>query len=121
MIRFDMSEYMERHSVSKMIGAPPGYVGHEEGGQLTERVKRHPYSIILFDEIEKAHHSVFNILLQIMDDGELTDAYGNRVDFKNTVIVMTSNIGAQYIQKRGRMGFKGMSQELENREVEGLV
>ena len=121
MIRFDMSEYMEQHSVSKMIGAPPGYVGHEEGGQLTERVKRQPYSIILLDEIEKAHHSVFNILLQLMEDGELTDSYGNRVDFKNTIIVMTSNIGAQYIQRRGKIGFKGISQQLERKELEAMV
>jgi ATP-dependent Clp protease ATP-binding subunit ClpB len=93
-----MSEYMERHAVSKLIGSPPGYVGFEEGGQLTEKVRRQPYSVILFDEIEKAHPDVFNILLQILDDGVLTDSQGKEVDFKNTVIIMTSNIGSQYIQ-----------------------
>ncbi len=98
LIRIDMSEYMERHAVSKLIGSPPGYVGFEEGGQLTEKVRRHPYSVILFDEIEKAHPDVFNILLQILDDGVLTDSQGKEVDFKNTVIIMTSNIGSQYIQ-----------------------
>src|SRR5213082_713053 len=98
MIRIDMSEYMEKHSVSRLIGAPPGYVGYDEGGQLTEQVRRHPYSVILFDEIEKAHPDIFNILLQIMDDGRLTDGQGRTVDFKNTVIVMTSNLGSQMIQ-----------------------
>ncbi|MFW6001403.1 MAG: ATP-dependent chaperone ClpB [Halanaerobium sp.] len=98
LIRIDMSEYMERHAVSKLIGSPPGYVGFEEGGQLTEKVRRQPYSVILFDEIEKAHPDVFNILLQILDDGVLTDSQGKEVDFKNTVIIMTSNIGSQYIQ-----------------------
>jgi len=97
MIRIDMSEYMEKHTVSRLIGAPPGYVGYEEGGQLTEAVRRKPYSVILFDEIEKAHHDVFNVLLQILDDGRLTDAQGRTVDFKNTVIIMTSNIGSQYL------------------------
>ena len=96
--RIDMSEYMERHAVSKLIGSPPGYVGFEEGGQLTERVRRNPYSVILFDEIEKAHPDVFNILLQILDDGVLTDSQGKEVDFRNTVIIMTSNVGSQYIQ-----------------------
>jgi ATP-dependent Clp protease ATP-binding subunit ClpB len=93
-----MSEYMERHAVSRLIGAPPGYVGYEEGGQLTEQVRRRPYSVILFDEIEKAHQDVFNILLQIMDDGRLTDGQGRVVDFKNTIIIMTSNIGSTYLQ-----------------------
>ncbi|MCH7665419.1 MAG: ATP-dependent chaperone ClpB [Acidobacteria bacterium] len=97
LIRIDMSEYMERHNVSRLIGAPPGYVGYEEGGQLTESVRRKPYSVILFDEIEKAHHDVFNVLLQILDDGRVTDAQGHTVDFKNTVIIMTSNIGSQYL------------------------
>jgi ATP-dependent Clp protease ATP-binding subunit ClpB len=97
MVRIDMSEYMEKHTVSRLIGAPPGYVGYEEGGQLTEAVRRKPYSVILFDEIEKAHHEVFNVLLQILDDGRLTDAQGRTVDFKNTVIIMTSNIGSQYL------------------------
>jgi len=99
LLRFDMSEYMERHTVSRLIGAPPGYVGYEEGGQLTERVRRQPYSVILFDEIEKAHPDVFNILLQILDDGRLTDSQGRTVDFKNTVIIMTSNIGSRWIEE----------------------
>jgi len=105
LIRFDMSEYMEKHSVSKLIGSPPGYVGHEEGGQLTERVKRNPYSVVLLDEIEKAHPDVFNVLLQVFEDGHLTDGLGNTVDFKNAILIMTSNIGARYIEKKGRMGF----------------
>ena len=108
MIRFDMSEFMEKHSVSKLIGSPPGYVGHEEGGQLTERIKRSPYSVLLFDEIEKAHPDIFNILLQVFEDGILTDALGNTVDFKNAIIIMTSNIGARFIQKKGTMGFQGI-------------
>ena len=106
LIRFDMSEFMEKHSVSKLIGSPPGYVGHEEGGQLTERIKRAPYSVLLFDEIEKAHPDIFNILLQVFEDGILTDALGNTVDFKNAIIIMTSNIGARFIQKKGTMGFQ---------------
>jgi ATP-dependent Clp protease ATP-binding subunit ClpB len=97
MVRIDMSEYMERHTVSRLIGAPPGYIGYEEGGQLTEAVRRKPYSVILFDEIEKAHHDVFNVLLQILDDGRVTDAQGRTVDFKNTVIIMTSNIGSYHL------------------------
>jgi ATP-dependent Clp protease ATP-binding subunit ClpB len=97
MIRIDMSEYMEKHSVSRLIGAPPGYVGYDEGGQLTEAVRRHPYSVILLDEIEKAHRDVFNVLLQILDDGRLTDGKGRVVNFKNTVIIMTSNLGSQEI------------------------
>lgn len=106
LIRIDMSEYMEKHSVSKLIGSPPGYVGHEEGGQLTERVKRRPYSILLLDEIEKAHADVYNILLQVFEDGQLTDSLGNTIDFKNTIIIMTSNIGARYLGKKGVMGFQ---------------
>jgi ATP-dependent Clp protease ATP-binding subunit ClpC len=105
LVRFDMSEYMEKHSVSKLIGSPPGYVGHEEGGQLTERVKRNPYSVVLLDEIEKAHPDVFNVLLQVFEDGHLTDGLGNTIDFKNSIIIMTSNIGARFIEKKGRMGF----------------
>ena len=96
-VRIDMSEYMEKFSVSRLVGAPPGYVGYEEGGQLTEAVRRHPYSIVLLDEIEKAHPDVFNILLQILDDGRITDSKGNTVSFKNTIIIMTSNIGSQYL------------------------
>jgi ATP-dependent Clp protease ATP-binding subunit ClpB len=99
MVRIDMSEFMEQHSVARLIGAPPGYVGYEEGGRLTEAVRRKPYSVILFDEIEKAHRDVFNVLLQVLDDGRLTDGQGRTVDFKNTVIVMTSNIGSAEIQK----------------------
>jgi ATP-dependent Clp protease ATP-binding subunit ClpB len=96
-LRIDMSEYMEKHAVSRLIGSPPGYIGHEEGGQLTEAVRRRPYQVILFDEIEKAHKDVFNILLQVLDDGRLTDSKGRTVDFKNTIIIMTSNIGANYM------------------------
>ena len=107
LIRIDMSEYMEKHAVSRMIGSPPGYVGYDEGGQLSEKVRRHPYSVVLFDEIEKAHPDVFNILLQILEDGILTDGQGRHVDFKNTIIIMTSNIGAQKITGAGRksLGF----------------
>src|SRR5579883_3272186 len=121
LVRFDMSEYMEKHSVSKLIGSPPGYVGYEEGGQLTERVKRSPYSIILLDEIEKAHPDIFNILLQVFEDGQLTDGLGNQVDFKNTVIIMTSNIGARHLQKRQGLGFQSSSDELVMEKVEELV
>ncbi|MBO5279827.1 MAG: ATP-dependent Clp protease ATP-binding subunit, partial [Clostridia bacterium] len=106
MLRLDMSEYMEKHSVSKLIGSPPGYVGYDEGGQLTEKVRRHPYSVVLFDEIEKAHPDVFNILLQVLEDGILTDSQGRRVDFKNTVIIMTSNAGASAAEQSARqLGF----------------
>ena len=97
MVRIDMSEYMEKHSVSRLIGAPPGYVGYDEGGQLTEAVRRKPYSVVLFDEVEKAHPDVFNVLLQVLDDGRITDSQGRTVDFKNTILIMTSNIGAQYL------------------------
>ena len=109
LIRFDMSEFMEKHSVSKLIGSPPGYVGYEEGGQLTERVKRAPYSIILLDEIEKAHPDVYNILLQVFEDGQLTDGLGNTVDFKNTIIIMTSNLGARFLDKKASIGFSAPS------------
>jgi ATP-dependent Clp protease ATP-binding subunit ClpB len=98
MVRIDMSEYMEKHAVARLIGAPPGYVGYDEGGQLTEAIRRRPYAVILFDEIEKAHSDVFNLLLQILDDGRLTDSKGRTVDFKNTVIIMTSNLGSQLLQ-----------------------
>ena len=108
MIRLDMSEYMEKHTVSKLVGSPPGYVGFEEGGQLTEKVRRAPYSVVLFDEIEKAHPDVFNMLLQILEDGILTDSQGRKVDFKNTVIIMTSNVGARKItDKKIAFGFGG--------------
>jgi ATP-dependent Clp protease ATP-binding subunit ClpB len=105
MIRIDMSEYQEKHTVARLVGAPPGYVGYEEGGQLTEAVRRRPYSVVLFDEIEKAHHDVFNVLLQVLDDGRLTDGQGRTVDFKNTIVIMTSNIGSQRIlEYRGVAG-----------------
>jgi ATP-dependent Clp protease ATP-binding subunit ClpC len=120
MIRFDMSEFMEKHSVSKLIGSPPGYVGHEEGGQLTERIKRSPYSVLLFDEIEKAHPDIFNVLLQVFEDGILTDALGNTVDFKNAIIIMTSNIGARFIQKKGAMGFQA-SPDASREKMEEMV
>lgn len=123
MIRLDMSEYMERHSTSKMIGSPPGYVGFDEGGQLTEQIRRHPYSVVLFDEIEKAHPDVFNMLLQILEDGILTDSQGRKVDFRNAIIIMTSNIGARSITERKNLGFRDHSadddvkQEQANKEI----
>jgi ATP-dependent Clp protease ATP-binding subunit ClpC len=121
LIRFDMSEFMEKHSVSKLIGSPPGYVGYEEGGQLTERVKRSPYSVVLLDEIEKAHPDVFNLLLQVFEDGQLTDGLGNTVDFKNTIIVMTSNIGAKHLQKREGLGFQSGKEDMILDKMEELV
>lgn len=116
MIRVDMSEYMEKHSVSKMIGSPPGYVGHEDGGQLSEKVRRNPFSVILFDEIEKAHPDVFNILLQVLDDGHITDSQGRKVDFKNTIIIMTSNAGAQSIIEPKKLGFGAKKDEKQDHE-----
>src|SRR5262249_29245622 len=116
MVRLDMSEYMEKHTVSRLIGAPPGYVGYEEGGQLTEAVRRRPYSVVLFDEIEKAHPDVFNALLQILDDGRLTDGQGRTIDFKNVVLIMTSNIGSQYIVELG----PSQHAQLETRVMEAL-
>jgi len=121
LIRFDMSEYMEKHSVSKLIGSPPGYVGHEEGGQLTEKVKRNPYSVVLLDEIEKAHPDIFNILLQVFEDGHLTDGLGNRVNFKNTIIIMTSNIGARFIQKKASLGFQASDAGAIDKNVNDMV
>jgi ATP-dependent Clp protease ATP-binding subunit ClpC len=121
LIRFDMSEYMEKHSVSKLIGSPPGYVGHEEGGQLTEKVKRNPYSVVLLDEIEKAHPDIFNILLQVFEDGHLTDGLGNRVNFKNTIIIMTSNIGARFIQKKSALGFQASDTAAIDKSVSDMV
>jgi len=121
LVRFDMSEFMEKHSVSKLIGSPPGYVGYEEGGQLTERVKRAPYSVVLLDEVEKAHPDVFNILLQVFEDGQLTDGLGNTVDFKNTIIIMTSNIGARHLMKREGLGFQSQHEEKVSAKVEDLV
>jgi ATP-dependent Clp protease ATP-binding subunit ClpC len=121
MIRLDMSEYMERHTVSRLVGSPPGYVGYDEGGQLTEQVRRRPYSVVLFDEIEKAHPDVFNILLQILEDGQLTDAQGRSVDFKNVVLIMTSNVGAQHINKTKSLGFSGDDEGLSYKEMKGRV
>ncbi|MCX6616144.1 MAG: ATP-dependent Clp protease ATP-binding subunit [Acidobacteria bacterium] len=121
LIRFDMSEFMEKHSVSKLIGSPPGYVGYEEGGQLTERVRRTPYSVVLLDEMEKAHPDVYNILLQVFDDGQLTDGLGNQVDFKNAIIIMTSNLGARFLQKRGGVGFQSSSEAATNAQMEDMV
>ncbi len=121
LVRFDMSEYMEKHAVSKLIGSPPGYVGHEEGGQLTEKVKRTPYSVVLLDEIEKAHPDLFNILLQVFEDGHLTDGLGNRVNFKNTIIIMTSNIGARFIQKQASLGFQPSDARELQRSVSEMV
>jgi ATP-dependent Clp protease ATP-binding subunit ClpC len=116
MIRLDMSEYMERHTVSRLIGAPPGYVGYEEAGQLTEKVRRRPYSVVLFDEIEKAHPEVFNILLQVLEDGRLTDGQGRTVDFRNTVLIMTSNVGATQIHRDTVLGFRTEEDEKNSYE-----
>src|SRR5437868_5930692 len=121
LIRFDMSEYMEKHSVSKLIGSPPGYVGHEEGGQLTERVRRNPYSVVLLDEIEKAHPDIANILLQILEDGVLTDSLGNAVDFRNTLIIMTSNLGTRHLATKGHLGFREQSNEGEMKSAEQMI
>jgi ATP-dependent Clp protease ATP-binding subunit ClpC len=121
LIRFDMSEYMEKHAVSKLIGSPPGYVGHEEGGQLTERVRRNPYSVVLLDEIEKAHPDIANILLQILEDGILTDSLGNQVDFRNTLIIMTSNLGTRFLSTKGHMGFREKSSEADQKSAEAMI
>ena len=120
LLRFDMSEYMESHTVSRLIGSPPGYVGHEEGGQLTERVRRHPWSVVLLDELEKAHHDIWSLLLQVMEEGVLTDAQGRKTDFRNTVLVMTSNLGAQRFAKGKRLGFAAGG-EAEREELERAV
>ena len=121
LIRFDMSEYMEKHAVSKLIGSPPGYVGHEEGGQLTERVRRNPYSVVLLDEIEKAHPDIANILLQILEDGILTDSLGNQVDFRNTLIIMTSNLGTRHLATKGHMGFREKGEAADQKSAEQLI
>src|SRR5262249_46339562 len=118
MVRLDMSEFMERHTVSRLIGAPPGYVGYEEGGRLTEAVRRRPYCVVLLDEIEKAHRDVFNVLLQVLDDGRLTDGHGRTVDFTNTIVVMTSNIGSQMIQQIAK---EGGTQEEMREAVQGAL
>ena len=121
-VRIDMSEYMEKHTVSKLIGSPPGYVGHDEGGQLVEKVRKHPYSVVLFDEIEKAHPDVFNILLQIFDDGHITDSKGRKVSFKNTILIMTSNAGANRIVDPKKLGFvQKTSAELEYKAMKDGV
>lgn len=117
MIRVDMSEFMEKHSVSKMIGSPPGYVGFDDGGQLSEKVRRNPYSVVLFDEIEKAHPDVFNILLQVLDDGHITDSKGRKVSFKNTIVIMTSNAGAGRIVEPKKLGFGGEDSETQDYEI----
>ncbi|UCB56822.1 MAG: ATP-dependent Clp protease ATP-binding subunit [Candidatus Omnitrophota bacterium] len=117
LIQLDMSEYMEKFNVSRLVGAPPGYVGYEEGGQLTEKVRRRPYSVVLLDEIEKAHPDVFNILLQVLEDGRLTDSFGRKVDFRNTILIMTSNIGAEILKKQGSLGFKSQKEEVTFQEM----
>ena len=122
MIQVDMSEYMEKHSVSRLVGSPPGYVGYDEGGQLTEAVRRKPYSVLLLDEIEKAHPDVFNILLQILEEGKLTDSQGRKVDFRNSIVIMTSNIGAGQIAKNQTLGFSFADEQgLSYDEMKGRV
>ena len=117
LIQVDMSEYMEKFNVSRLVGAPPGYVGYEEGGQLTEKVRRRPYSVILLDEIEKAHPDVFNILLQVLEDGRLTDSFGRKVDFRNTILIMTSNVGADIFKKQGAIGFKSENEDVSYKNM----
>jgi len=112
-----MSEYMEKFNVSRLVGAPPGYVGYEEGGQLTEKIRRRPYAVILLDEIEKAHPDVFNILLQVLEEGRLTDSFGRKVDFRNTILIMTSNVGAEILRKQGSLGFKSTSEEVTYQDM----
>ena len=119
-IRLDMSQYMEKHTVSRLIGSPPGYVGFDEGGQLTEKIRRSPYSVVLFDEIEKAHPDVFNIMLQILDDGRLTDAKGRHINFKNTIIIMTSNVGASMITTTSKLGFSVADDEAKDKYIARL-
>jgi ATP-dependent Clp protease ATP-binding subunit ClpC len=120
-VRIDMSEYREQHTVSRLFGAPPGYVGYEEGGQLTEAVRRRPYRVVLFDEIEKAHPEVWNALLQILDDGRLTDGQGRVVDFRNTVLIMTSNLGTEYVRKSGSLGFVPSNASSEDRDAQDKI
>jgi ATP-dependent Clp protease ATP-binding subunit ClpC len=121
LVQIDMSEYMEKHNVSRLVGAPPGYVGYEEGGQLTERIRRRPYSVVLLDEIEKAHPDVFNLLLQILEDGRLTDSFGRKVDFRNTIFIMTSNVGAEIIRKRGSLGFKAVTEDIGYEDMRNML
>ena len=120
-IQLDMSEYMEKFNVSRLVGAPPGYVGYEEGGQLTEKVRRRPYSVVLLDEIEKAHPDVFNLLLQVLDEGRLTDSYGRKVSFKNTILIMTSNIGANLLKKTGSIGFQTQEAAGEYKDMKAML
>ncbi|MBI2496063.1 MAG: ATP-dependent Clp protease ATP-binding subunit, partial [Candidatus Omnitrophica bacterium] len=121
LVQLDMSEYMEKFNVSRLVGAPPGYVGYEEGGQLTERIRRHPYAVVLLDEIEKAHPDVFNILLQVLEEGRLTDSFGRKVDFRNTVLFMTSNLGAELLKKQGSIGFSPAKAEVTFEKMKGLL
>ena len=121
LIQVDMSEYMEKHAVSRMIGSPPGYVGHDEGGQLTEAIRRRPYSVILFDEIEKAHPDVAQILLQILEDGRLTDSLGRKVDFRNTILIMTSNVGAEILQRNTSLGFSVSNAEQDFEKIKEKI
>jgi ATP-dependent Clp protease ATP-binding subunit ClpC len=121
LVHLDMSEYMEKHNVSRLVGAPPGYVGYEEGGQLTERIRRRPYAVILLDEVEKAHPDVFNMLLQIMEEGRLTDSFGRNVDFRNTVLIMTSNLGADTIKGGGTFGFRQKSQAADYESMKSAL
>ncbi len=121
LIQIDMSEYMEKFNASRLIGSPPGYVGHEEGGQLTERVRRRPYSVVLFDEVEKAHPDVMHMLLQIMEEGRLTDSLGRSIDFRNTVIIMTSNLGAQEVKKGGGLGFAPTNEDVDYKKLKEMM
>ena len=121
MIQIDMSEYMEKHNVSRLVGAPPGYVGYEEGGQLTERIRRRPYAVLLLDEIEKAHSDVYNMLLQIMEEGRLTDSFGRHVDFRNVILIMTSNIGADLIKNQSGFGFGKRSEQANYEKMKELL
>ena len=121
LIKLDMSEYGERFAMSRLIGAPPGYVGYEEGGELTEKVRRNPYSVVLFDEIEKAHPDVFNLLLQLFDEGLITDSYGRKIDFQNTIIILTSNIGTKEIQNPSSFGFDDLSENIDNSKIKNKI
>jgi ATP-dependent Clp protease ATP-binding subunit ClpC len=121
LVRIDMSDFMEKHNASRLVGAPPGYIGYEEGGMLTEKIRRNPYRVILFDEIEKAHHDIFNILLQVMEEGELRDSLGHTVNFRNTVIIMTSNAGVREITKDSRLGFTAGSGLMSSSEIESAA
>src|SRR5438874_12378521 len=121
LIQLDMSEYMERHNASRMVGSPPGYVGYEEGGQLTEQVRRKPYSVVLFDEVEKAHPDVMNMLLQILEEGKLTDSVGRVIDFRNTIVLLTSNVGAETIRKQTTIGFTAASEDSSYEKLKAKI